>query len=124
MPFGWSERAAAEAPAQTIPIQNLFVGKVAKVEMVPAEETADVIHLRVSILHALVVNAEAFEQFLVFTSEVFLFHPPVVPCDDDPAGGLQDAGKFASRGVWFEPVEGLASGDEVDAGIAERCGFR
>src|SRR5205807_9696438 len=61
--------------SQTSPIQNLFVGKVAKVEMISAEETADMIHLRVSILHALVVNAEAFEQFLVFTSEVFLFHP-------------------------------------------------
>src|SRR5690349_9266334 len=91
--------------------------------MITAEESADMMCLRVSVFHSLVVDAKAFEQFLVFTSEGLLLHPPVMPCDDDPAGGLQDAGKLTSRSIWFEPMEGLAGGDKVDAGIAERSGF-
>ena len=121
--FGGRKGTAPQAPAQTIPIQNLFVRQVARLEMVAAEKTADMMHLRVSIFHALVVDAEAFEQLLVFPSEALLFHAPVIPGDDDPAGRLQDAEKFASRAVWFEPVEGLAGGDKVDAGIDERGGF-
>jgi hypothetical protein len=49
---------------------------------------------------------------------------PLVPDDDDPAIGLQDAREFAAGGVLIEPVEGLACSYEVHAGIVERGGLR
>src|SRR5260370_19568247 len=114
---------AAQASQETIPIQNLFVGQVATVEIIMAEKTPDMMQLLIKIFHALVVDAEAFDQSLVFTSEALLLHAPVIPCDEHPASGLEDTDKFSARGVWLEPVKGLAGGDKIDAGIAKRGGF-
>src|SRR6266568_6104952 len=59
--FGGSKRAAAQTSAQALLVQSLFIRKVVGEEFAIAEETADMMHLRISIFHALVVDAEAFE---------------------------------------------------------------
>ena len=123
MIFGRSEGAAAETPAESLPIQNLVVRQIARGRNTAIKETANSNALRIGILDPLVVNAEPLKHAFVLAGERRFFHAAVIPEDHHPPAGLKDASKFAARGLPFEPVKSLAGGDEIDAGVAERGGF-
>src|SRR6266567_2245342 len=117
------ERAAAQTPAESFPIQSLVVRQIPRGESIPSKEAADILAFRVSILDALVVNAKALKQAFVFPRELRLFHAAVIPENHDPSTRFKDAGKFASGGLGFEPVKSLGGGDEIDSRVAKRGGF-
>ncbi len=90
---------------------------------VQAKETAHLFFTRIAFVHACVVGAKRSKQGFVVAEKGSGVRQPLVPDDDDPAGGLEDTKKFAAGGVLVEPVEGLAGGHEVDACVIERGGF-
>src|SRR5436853_1979944 len=112
-----SERAAAQTPAESLPIQNLVVRQIAPGENTGIEKTANIRVFRIGILDPLVVNAEALKQTFVLAGELRFFHAAVIPEDHDPSAGSKDARKFAARGFGFEPVESLGRRDEIDCRI-------
>src|SRR6266699_3925128 len=113
MTFRGSERAAAQTPAESFPIQNLIIRQVARHKIIRFEEVTNVLDLRIRILDGFVVNAEALQQTLVITRELRFFHPAVVPEDHEPSTRLQDAQEFAARGHGIKPMKGLARSDEI-----------
>src|SRR6266852_5985447 len=121
MTFGGSEGAAAQAAGQSLPVEDLVIGQIALRES--AEEAADAVGFGVGVFHVFVIDAKALENIFVGAGERRFLHAAIVPSDHHPAGGLEDAGEFAAGGVGLEPVEGLAGGDEVDAGVVEGGGF-
>src|SRR6266851_7953885 len=123
MIFGWSERTAAQTPAESLPIQNLVVRQIARGEDAAIKETLDILAFRIRIFHPLVVNAEALKQVFVSPREPRFFYAAVIPEDHDPAARFKDARKFAARGPRVEPVESLGGGDEINTGIGECSGF-
>src|SRR6266566_5067519 len=124
MTFCRSERAAAQAPAKSLPIQNLIIRQVARYKIIRFEEVTNVLDLRIRILHGFVVNAEALQQTLVITCELRFFHTAVVPKDHEPSTRLQYANEFAARRAGLKPMERLSGGHELHAGVGERGGLR
>src|SRR2546425_4187767 len=116
MTFCRSERATAQTPAESLPIQNLIIRQVARHKIIRFEEVTNVPDLRIRILHGFVVNAEALQQTLVITRGLRFFHTAVVPEDHEPSTRLQDAQEFASRGHGIKPMERLSGGHELHAG--------
>src|SRR6266851_1916119 len=123
MIFGWSERTAAQTPAESLPIQNLVVRQIARGEDAAIKETLDILAFRIRIFHPLVVNAEALKQVFVSPREPRFFYAAVIPEDHDPAARFKDARKFATRGLGVEPVKSLGGSNKIDGRIAEGRGF-
>src|ERR1700724_3322301 len=88
-----------------------------------AQKTSDAVGFGIGILHAFVIEAETLENTLVRARERGLLHAPIVPSDDQPAAGLDDANEFAARRIRLEPVKGLSGGDKVHADVIKSCGF-
>src|SRR5438034_4987906 len=120
MTFCRSERATAQTPAESLPIQNLIIRQVARHKIIRFEEVTNVLDLRIRILHGFVVNAEALQQTLVITRELRFFHTAVVPEDHEPSTRLQDANEFAARRAGLKPMERLSGGHEIHAGVQKR----
>src|SRR6266581_4457165 len=123
MTFRGSERATAQTPAESLPIQNLIIRQVARHKIIRFEEVTNVPDLRIRILDGFVVNAEALQQTLVITRELRFFHPAVVPEDHEPSTRLQDANEFAARRAGLKPMERLSGGHELHAGVQKRGGL-
>src|SRR5260370_16990292 len=100
------------------------MGEVTSHERAPSEEIANPMHLRISIFHALVVDAEAFLQFLVIASELFLFQSPIIPKDGDPSARRENTSKFAAPGDRIKPMKRLASSHKIRATVRQSRGFR
>src|SRR5580704_9463894 len=90
---------------------------------IQAKETAHVLFTRVAFVYACVVGTKSSKQGFVVPEKRSGARQPFVPNDDDPAGGLEDAQKFAASGVLIEPVEGLAGGHVIHACVIEGSGF-
>src|ERR1700734_742357 len=103
-----SEGAAAQAAAETFPIESLVRRQFRGVERAAFEELTDFFGFRVGLLHFSVVDTETFEDLLVGRGELFFFHAAVLPDDYHPAAGFKDAEKFHAGGGSIEPMKGLA----------------
>ena len=53
------------------------------------------------------------QHIFIIASEGSFVHAAILPNDDGPAAGLENAAEFALRGGDIEPVKGLADGDEI-----------
>src|SRR5258708_363508 len=107
--FGGREGAAAQTAAEGIPVEYLVIWRVALRES--AQESRDAVGVGIGVFHVFVVDAEALENAFIVAGESGFFHAPIVPGDDHPSAGLDDATKLAAGCIGFEPVEGLSGGD-------------
>src|SRR6266481_1077042 len=109
---------AANAAGQALEVENLQIGNLPLPTGGGLEKSAHLFFTRITFVDARIVRAKFAKEGFEIAQERGRVRQAFVPENDDPPGGLPDTDEFTSRGVWFEPVEGLAGGNEVHAGIA------
>src|SRR5689334_12667779 len=119
-----NKRTAAQASGEAFEIELLEIGKLGGAILVWTEEFAHMHFRRIVLLDALIVRAEVSKQVFVFADERACLDKPLVPHDDEPAVGFEDALKFTAGSIAIEPVESLARGHKIHGGRLERGGLR
>src|SRR5580704_7511772 len=120
---GGNEGAAAETSGDAFEIKFLEIWQRARVVRDCAKEIVHVLLAWIAFFHAGVVRAEGPQQGFVAEEKRSGVCEALVPNDDNPARGLENASEFGASGVLVEPMEGLAGGDEIDACVIEGGGF-
>src|SRR5882762_3131905 len=122
MAFLRNVRAAAQPPGEPVPVQELHIRQGVMQDFPAEEKPLHVVGLGVGVTHARIIRPIFHENVFIGPGERRL-HFTEVPDGDDPALRPQNPPKLRPRFFRLEPVEGLARGDEVDAGILERSGL-
>ena len=91
------ERTAAEAAGKSFEIEFLKIWKLVRGVSTCAKKIAHVLFAGIAFLHTGVVGAKFSKQGFVIAEKGSRVRESLVPDDDDPAGGLEDAQQI--RGV-------------------------
>src|SRR5258707_15453002 len=121
MAFGGGERTAAKAAAQRVPVEDLVIRQVSLRK--GAQETTNALRLGIGILYVFVVDPEALKNIFVRAGERRLLHAPIVPGDNHPAAGLEDANELAAVKAHIQTKKTFYDGDKDPARDVERGGF-